>query len=217
MDLFSEQQLSDTAGQQILLDGGDLTLFAQAFASDEADHYFTTLHEQLQWTQEKIAMYGKTHNVPRLSAWYGDNNIPYTYSNITAYGLPWTPALAEIKTRVEQLAAAQFNSVLANLYRDGGDGVSWHADDERELGSQPVIASVSFGFEREFQFKHKRNKNQRAKLLLPHGSVLVMRGDTQRNWLHQIAKSKRAMEARINLTFRNVDAALAQAAIKSAH
>ena len=222
MDLFSPAQDAtntlvvdeESAVQEIPLVDGELTLYRNGFSAQEADEYFTQLQDTLAWTQEKITMYGKTHNVPRLSAWYGDERVPYTYSGITAYALPWTESLQTIKARVEQLAGAQFNSVLANLYRDGADSVSWHADDESELGPEPVIASVSLGQERTFQLKHKFNKALKTDVLLTHGSVLIMRGATQRHWLHQIAKSRRAMSPRINLTFRWVDKRLAEALVK---
>jgi len=221
MDLFSQSQNanglvgSETgAVQEIPLVDGELTLHTNGFSNQEADDYFIQLQESLAWTQEKISMYGKTHNVPRLSAWYGDDSVPYTYSGITAYGLPWTESLQAIKARVEQLASAHFNSVLANLYRDGSDSVSWHADDESELGPAPVIASVSLGQERTFQLKHKFDKTLKTNVLLPHGSILIMRGATQQHWLHQIAKSRRAMSPRINLTFRLVDKRLAEASAK---
>ena len=221
-DLFSRAGLSmdkpeehaSNAAEKISLVDGELALYRHCFSTNQADHYFAQLQETLAWTQEKITMYGKTHNVPRLSAWYGDESIPYTYSGITAYGLSWTESLQAIKARVEQLAMARFNSVLANLYRDGADSVSWHADDEKELGSTPVIASVSLGQERIFQLKHKFDKTQKANILLPHGSVLIMRGATQQHWLHQIAKSRRAMSPRINLTFRLVNKRLAEASVK---
>lgn len=205
---------NNDAAQKIPIADGELTLYPHCFSTAEADHYFAQLQETIAWTQEKISMYGKTHNVPRLSAWYSDDGIPYTYSGITAYGLAWTESLQVIKTRVEQLAATHFNSVLANLYRDGADSVSWHADDEAELGPAPVIASVSLGQERIFQLKHKFDKTLKTNVLLPHGSVLIMRGETQRHWLHQIAKSRRAMSPRINLTFRLVDKRLAEASVK---
>ncbi|MGB1191820.1 MAG: alpha-ketoglutarate-dependent dioxygenase AlkB family protein [Pseudomonadales bacterium] len=222
MDLFSQADLSidesdqsfKNTAQKIPLVDGQLVLYPHCFSTAEANHYFEQLQETVAWTQEKITMYGKTHNVPRLSAWYGDEKIPYTYSGITAYGLPWTESLQAIKSRVEQLAAVQFNSVLANLYRDGADSVSWHADDEPELGPAPVIASVSLGQERTFQLKHKFDKTLKANVLLPSGSVLVMSGATQQNWLHQIAKSRRIMAPRINLTFRWVDKHLASVSAK---
>lgn len=210
MDLFSNHNLQSDLKQDIPLVDGELALYSNLFSSQEADDYFKTLLDDIPWTQEKITMYGKTHNVPRLSAWYGDAEIPYTYSGITAYALPWTHSLQVIKDRIELVSHARFNSVLVNLYRDGNDSVSWHADDERELGPKPEIASLSLGHARSFQLKHKTNKSLKKSLLLPHGSLLLMRGETQKNWLHQIAKSRKPMAARINLTFRWVDAALAQ-------
>jgi len=209
MDLFSPAQDAtntlvvdaESAVQEIPLVDGELTLYRNGFSAQEADEYFTQLQDTLAWTQEKITMYGKTHNVPRLSAWYGDERVPYTYSGITAYGLPWTESLQTIKARVEQLAGAQFNSVLANLYRDGADSVSWHADDESELGREPVIASVSLGQERTFQLKHKFNKALKTNVLLPHGSVLIMRGATQRHWLHQLQKAAALCHPELILPF----------------
>ena len=210
MDLFSNHNSQSDLKQDIPLVDGELALYPDLFSLSEANDYFKTLLDDTPWTQEEITMYGKTHNVPRLSAWYGDAEIPYTYSGITAYALPWTHSLQIIKDRIERVSHTKFNSVLVNLYRDGNDSVSWHADDELELGPQPEIASLSLGHARSFQLKHKTDKSQKHSLLLPHGSVLLMRGQTQKNWLHQIAKSRRPMGARINLTFRWVDAALAQ-------
>ncbi|HNN87507.1 MAG TPA: alpha-ketoglutarate-dependent dioxygenase AlkB, partial [Pseudomonadales bacterium] len=141
----------------------------------------------------------------RLTAWYGDEGSRYQYSAVNLHALPWTPTLLNIKQRVEAHSdGITFNSVLLNLYRNGSDGVAWHSDNEAELGPKPIIASVSFGQERPFQLRHIQDKNLKYSLPLPHGSLLIMRGETQRNWLHQIPKSAKAMAPRINLTFRVV-------------
>ena len=142
--------------------------------------------------------------VPRLTAWYGDEGTGYIYSGIRNVPLPWTPALIEVKRAIEPLSGVVFNSVLLNRYRTGKDSVSWHADDEPEFGDQPVIASVSFGSTRSFQLKHKKRKELKVSVELTHGSLLIMRGGTQANWLHQIPKTGRPVEERLNLTFRVV-------------
>ena len=198
MDLFSDK----TTCHKIDLPNADILLYPYFFDKDEADYYFSALREQISWSEESIHVYGKIHKVPRLSAWYADDGKSYQYSGLTSKGLPWVPVLNEIKEKIKLVNSAPFNSVLSNLYRDGSDSVGWHADDEPELGSQPFIASFSFGEERNFQLKHKHDTNQKMSLALAHGSLLIMQGDTQKHWLHQVAKSSRPMTERINLTFR---------------
>ena len=139
----------------------------------------------------------------RKSAWYGDSGASYAYSGIRREPLPWTPELLTIKETCEEVANASFNSVLCNLYHDGNDGMGWHADDERELGFEPIIASISFGADRKFSFKHRITK-ERIDIRLAHGSMLIMRGQSQHAWLHALPKSKKVLEPRINLTFRNI-------------
>lgn len=181
----------------------EVRYFPQLFSAEASDGLFEALREQIAWRQEKITLYGRQHDQPRLIAWYGDPAHRYTYSGLELQPMPWIDPLLQIRHRVEQLSDATFNSVLLNLYRNGSDSVAWHADDELELGRNPVIASVSFGQSRVFRMKHKRTKEGRQ-LLLEHGSCLLMSGTTQHCWLHQIAKSKRPMGARINLTFRKI-------------
>ncbi len=140
--------------------------------------------------------------MPRLTAWYGDEGRTYAYSGIVQTPIPWNDTLLTIKNRIEPLSNTIFNSVLLNRYRNGNDSVSWHSDDERELGKNPVIASVSFGQTRQFQFKNKHDSSRRMAIDLVDGSFLLMQGPTQHHWLHQIPKSKKEMKERINLTFR---------------
>jgi alkylated DNA repair dioxygenase AlkB len=167
-----------------------------------ADDYYDHFLKFDSWRQDDIRIFGKTYAQPRLTALYGNNAKPYTYSNITMTPLPFDRRLQQLKNEMDQLAGVKFTSCLMNLYRDGSDSNGWHADDEKELGQNPVIASVSLGQERYFHLKHKKNKELKAKLLLEHGSLLLMRGSTQHCWLHQIPKSKKPMNPRINLTFR---------------
>jgi alkylated DNA repair dioxygenase AlkB len=174
------------------------------FAPADADRWFRDLDETVIWRQDQITMFGTTSPVPRLTAWFGDAGCTYTYSRITLQPEPWIEPLLEINEHVERAARAAFNSVLVNLYRDGRDGNAWHSDDEPELGSEPVIASVSLGGTRKFQLRNKADRSMRHDLDLEHGSLLVMRGPTQRCWSHQIPKTARLVEPRINLTFRTI-------------
>jgi alkylated DNA repair dioxygenase AlkB len=170
-----------------------------------AGRYMSELTNEINWIQEKAHVYGKTHNLPRLTAWYGDAGKSYRYSGIRVTAQPWTPLLLEIKDKVEQLSNGEtFNSVLLNLYRSGDDCVGWHSDDEAELGSQPLIGSVSFGASRLFQLKHKTKLTERRTFVLNSGDVLLMQGDTQRHWQHQIPRTRKPMGPRINLTFRRI-------------
>jgi alkylated DNA repair dioxygenase AlkB len=146
-------------------------------------------------------MYGKRINFPRLTAWYGDNDKPYSFSGITLNPLVWTKTLLEIKNRIEPKAGVCFNSVLLNLYRDGNDSISWHTDAEPELGKNPVIASVNFGETRNFQLRHIETK-EKIEIELVHGSLLIMQGELQHFWQHQVPKTSKKIKDRINLTFR---------------
>lgn len=171
----------------------------------EADQLLDVLTDELAWEQKFITMFGKQLLQPRLVAWYGDTGISYTYSGLTLAALPWTNALQALKNKLEDTLEVSFNSVLCNLYRAGKDSMGWHADDEPELGKNPCIASISLGEERSFHLKHKfRKELPTHKLVLGHGSLLVMAGSTQACWKHQLPKSKRKMQKRINLTFRRI-------------
>lgn len=165
---------------------------------------FRDLHDHIQWKQETLTLYGKQILTPRLTAWYGDEGISYRYSGKTFTALPWTEGLRTIKGKAEAFAGSQFNSVLLNYYRNGNDSMSWHSDDERELGINPVIASVNLGQVRRFDFRRRDDHADKHSVLLTDGSILVMKGEIQHYWQHQLPKSKRAAGARINLTFRFV-------------
>jgi alkylated DNA repair dioxygenase AlkB len=173
------------------------------FAPAAADHYFATLRQEVPWQHDEAVIYGRHLITARKVAWYGDAKFAYAYSGVTRHALPWNPVLTELKTITEQATGTRFNSCLLNLYHDGGEGMAWHSDDEKSLGRDTAIASLSFGAERRFCFKHKRTALA-AEIVLGHGSLLVMKGSTQTHWLHSIPKSKKITTARINLTFRTI-------------
>jgi alkylated DNA repair dioxygenase AlkB len=164
---------------------------------------FDSLKKETQWQQRRMMMFGRMVSQPRLTAWYGDPGASYTYSGIKNEPLPWTPLIKEIKNEVEELIANSFNSVLLNFYRKGTDSIGYHSDNERELGDEPIIASLSYGATRRFTFRHKQGELADLSLNLDDGSLLIMMGETQKNWLHGIDKTKEGGQ-RINLTFRSI-------------
>ncbi|MCS6776392.1 MAG: alpha-ketoglutarate-dependent dioxygenase AlkB [Chthonomonadaceae bacterium] len=172
----------------------------------ERARWFDALLQEIAWRDDPIRLFGREIPQPRRFAWYGEEGVRYTYSGLTLYALPWTPVLVEIKHAVESVTACEFNSVLINLYRDGRDSMSWHADDEPELGPCPTIASVSLGGTRRFALRHRLNRQLRTHVDLTDGCLLVMSGSTQHFWHHQIAKTARPVAPRINLTFRYIHA-----------
>lgn len=186
----------------IALDGAELRIAPAFLQAEEADALLAALSAEIPWEQHRIRLYGREHASPRLSCWIGDPDAAYTYSRTRFEPRPWTPALAALRPRIEHACGARFNSVLANLYRDGADGMGWHADDEPELGPEPVIASLSLGAVRGFAFRDLAERRQRLKLALPHGSLLLMAGRTQALYQHAVPKSARALPPRLNLTFR---------------
>ncbi len=198
-------QSNDTKSQSVAeflpLPDADISIYRTLFDQTESERLFSRLETHVNWKQEFIKVYGKPVPIPRLTAWYGDPGKKYTYSKIEMLPEPWNDVLLEIKLRIEPLAQVKFNSVLLNLYRDGKDSVSWHSDNEPELGQNPVIGSVSFGEARRFMLKHK-SKQLKDEVALTSGSFLLMKGETQHFWLHQIPKSQKSIGARINLTFR---------------
>lgn len=175
-----------------------------AFFPAEADQAFRSLRDEVPWQQDEIIVFGKRVPQPRLTAWFGDEGLEYMYSGITMQPLPWTDTLDAIRARVEGLAAQGFNTVLLNLYRHGKDGVAWHADDEADLGRQPVIASVSLGATRRFQLRRRDDPSVKREFELHHGDVVIMRGTTQELWQHQVPKTAKQVGERINLTFRTI-------------
>ena len=184
------------------LPDADVRLWSRAFAPDEADELLAALLAGISWQQEDIVMFGEPRRVPRLVAWHGDPGTAYTYSGTAHEPLPWTPVLQGIRDRVQGLTGHGFNSVLLNRYRDGRDGMGWHADDERELGRDPVIASVSLGATRRFKLRHRRLHDAVATIELAHGDVLLMAGPTQHAYVHAVPKTARPVGERVNLTFR---------------
>jgi len=201
-DLFSDNSRSFIDGERLSLPGANLTIFRQFLSVQQAEALFQQLRAEVSWQQEQIQVYGRSINIPRMSAWYGDAHKVYTYSGLRSDPLSWTPGLLEIKKIAEEQCQYKFNSALANLYRDGSDSVAWHSDNEPELGNTPVIGSVSLGESRTFQMKHKTKKNLKYSIQLESGSLLLMKGDTQNNWLHQVPKTTKTLNERINLTFR---------------
>lgn len=187
---------------EISLQDGALRYWPTAFSADAAARLFSVLRADLAWASEDIVIFGERRRVPRLVAWYGEPEAIYMYSGVRHEPRAFTADLAVINERIETLSGARFNSLLANLYRDGRDGMGWHADDERELGANPVIASVSFGATRRFTLRHRRRKALKLSIDLEPGSLLVMEGATQHHWLHALPKTAREVGERINLTYR---------------
>jgi len=180
---------------------GEFLYFPSFFNKVESDSFLKELRLEILWKQESMNMYGKKINFPRLTAWYGENDKPYSFSGITLSPHPWSKNLLDIKNKIELKAGVIFNSVLLNLYRDGNDSISWHTDAEKELGKNPVIASVNFGETRNFQLRHIETK-EKIEIELVHGSLLIMQGELQHFWQHQVPKTSRKVKERINLTFR---------------
>lgn len=194
--LFQDEQLLFN------LPNAEIVYTNNFFDTTASNMLFEKLKAEIPWQQDNITVYGKSHPQPRLTALYGNEGKPYSYSNIIMQPHFWTPLTTYIKEKVEEATNEKFTTVLLNLYRNGKDSNGWHADNERELGRNPVIASVSFGAVRPFYLKHNTIENQRLKIDLHHGSLLVMKGETQHFWKHQIAKTARPIGERINLTFR---------------
>ncbi|WP_378185252.1 alpha-ketoglutarate-dependent dioxygenase AlkB [Aquimarina sp. W85] len=170
----------------------------------EAKNLFEYLLSTIPWQQDQITVFGKTHLQPRLTALFATNNKPYRYSNVIMHPHKMPPVLQELLASINKHCDVAFTTCLANLYRDGQDSNGWHADDEKELGSNPIIASLSLGEARWFHFKHKTDKSLKKKVWLTSGSLLIMGDGTQENWLHQVPKSKKITNPRINLTFRKI-------------
>lgn len=200
--------LFDTEHTALALPDADLSLWRGWLGEEAAENLYNELLETVEWSQPSLHMGGRPVKIPRLQAWYGDPEARYAYSGKAFQPLYWTSSLATIRHQLESHCGASFNSVLVNLYRDGNDGVGWHADNERELGLQPTIASVSLGTTRRFLLKPRQARGQRKPglqtlaLQLAHGDLLVMSGPTQQHWLHSIPKTRQPVGARINLTFR---------------
>jgi alkylated DNA repair dioxygenase AlkB len=206
IDIFGNS--SDNKRAQVcsglnIIENGEFVFYRNFFNTTESNTFFRSLRSNIVWNQESMNMYGRKVLFPRLTAWYGENEKPYTFSGITLHPRNWTSDIIEIKNKIEPITNTKFNSVLLNLYRDGNDSISWHTDAEKELGLNPIIASVNFGDTRSFQLRHINSK-QRINLELSHGSLLIMQGQMQHFWQHQVPKTKIKVGERINLTFRTI-------------
>jgi alkylated DNA repair dioxygenase AlkB len=198
-----------TGWQRVDLEAGaDVALLPQWLPAEEAEATFTALYAAVPWETHRLRLFGREVDAPRLSCWIGDPHTSYVYSGTRFEPNPWPSLLANLRERLQRVCGARFNSVLANLYRDGCDSMGWHSDDEPELGDQPLIASLSLGAERRFRLRRrlpravKSSPADTVNLLLPPGSVLRMAGATQRLYRHDLPKTRRAVTPRINLTFR---------------
>lgn len=199
MDLFS----STDETTNLLPYDGKVLYYGVLFSKAEADRFLEYLLEQVAWKNDEAVIFGKRIVTKRKVAWYGDQPFQYTYSNTTKQALPWTPELLVLKSKVEAQSGETYNSCLLNLYHDGSEGMAWHSDAERELKKNGAIGSLSFGSERKFAFKHKKTA-ETVSLLLEHGSLLVMKDQTQTHWLHRLPPTKLSKKPRINLTFRTI-------------
>lgn len=205
MNLF-RQHISQPQNLLPQKDGEEsiVNYYGAMMSLEEADHYFACLFNTIEWKNDEALMYGKRIITKRKVAWYADKPFSYTYSKTTKYAQPWTQELLQLKTLTEQQTGEFFNSCLLNLYHDGSEGMAWHSDGEKDLKKHGAIASLSFGAERKFSFKHKATK-QTVSLILEHGSLLVMQGTTQTYWQHRLPPTTKIQEPRINLTFRTIE------------
>ena len=206
MDLFADNQLNifHTTPQNILPFDGEVFLHPNFYQEDGVYDLFEALKHTILWKQDKMKIYGHSVSFPRLTSWYADGDKTYTYSGVVNTPIPFTPLLLQIKQAAEAQCGKQFNSALLNFYRNGEDSMGWHSDDEKELSGNPVIASASFGATRIFQFKHKQQKTVKLSIALNNGSLLIMQGQTQHYWLHQVPKTAKDPGPRINITFRDI-------------
>lgn len=198
MNLFSQHKVKN-----IIPYDGEADYHGLVFSKDESEQYLKILFEEIPWKNDEAIIFGKHHITKRKVAWFGDKAYNYKYSGITKQAHLWTPNLLMLKQRVEKLSSTTYNSCLLNLYHDGAEGMGWHSDAEKNLLDNGTIASITFGAERKFSFKHKATK-QRVDVLLENGSLLLMKGITQKKWLHRLPPTKKVLSPRINLTFRTI-------------
>jgi alkylated DNA repair dioxygenase AlkB len=198
MDLFNQEIAAN-----LLPHSGEVNYYGKIMQPPDAQRYLDRLLNTIEWRNDEAKIFGRHIITKRKVAWYGDHNYSYTYSNTTKQALTWTKELVALKKRVEEITETVFNSCLLNLYHTGEEGMAWHSDDEKTLGKDTAIASLSFGAERKFAFKHKETKEV-VSLVLESGSLLVMRGTTQTNWLHRLPQTTKVKTPRVNLTFRTM-------------
>ncbi|WP_339666039.1 alpha-ketoglutarate-dependent dioxygenase AlkB family protein [Maribacter arcticus] len=189
--------------KNLLPQGGTVNYYGQILNEQEATRYLDLLLNNIEWKNDEAILFGKKIITKRKVAWYGEKPFEYTYSKTTKLALPWTTELVNLKNKVEQETGETFNSCLLNLYHDGNEGMAWHSDGEKDLKKNGAIASLSFGSERKFAFKHKETK-EKVELILEHGSLLIMKDETQTNWLHRLPPTKLSTQPRVNLTFRTI-------------
>ena len=197
MDLFSNESTN------LLPKDGVVNYYGKLLSATKANHYLNTLLSNIEWKNDEAIIYGRLIITKRKVAWYGDVAFEYKYSNITKTALPWTKELLELKTIVEEKTNETYNSCLLNLYHNGNEGMAWHSDAEKDLKKDGAIASLSFGAERKFGFRHKLDK-ETVYVVLEHGSLLLMKGTTQTHWLHRLPPTTNFLKPRVNLTFRTI-------------
>ena len=200
MDLFDYKP---DASKNWLPCDGTVNYYGKLFDQKQANHYLDVLLNTIEWRNDEAIIFGKKIITKRKVAWYGEKPFEYTYSNTTKQALLWTKELLELKELIEKETGETFNSCLLNLYHTGEEGMAWHSDGEKDLKKDGAIGSMSFGAERKFAFKHKKNQ-EKVELFLEHGSLLVMKDTTQTHWLHRLPPTKRVTSARVNLTFRTI-------------
>lgn len=200
MELF--ENLHDPA-KNLLPRDGTVNYYGPIFFQQQADYFYQKLLDTIEWKNDEAVIFGKKMITKRKVAWYGSKEFDYTYSKTTKKALPWTKELLKLKKEVEEKTGELFNSCLLNLYHDGNEGMAYHSDGEIDLKKNGAIASLSFGAERKFSFKHKLSK-EKVELILQHGSLLVMKDQTQTFWLHRLPPTKKIFKPRINLTFRTI-------------
>ena len=200
MDLFNNNR---DKHRNLLPKDGTVNYYGKLLAGNDANHYLNVLLDTIDWRNDEAIIFGKKIVTKRKVAWYGDKPFEYTYSNVTKRALPWTEALLELKSLIQDATGEIFNSCLLNLYHNGNEGMAWHSDGEADLKKDGAIGSLSFGAERKFAFKHKESKEKVA-LVLENGSLLVMQGTTQSHWLHRLPPTKLVSKPRVNLTFRTI-------------
>lgn len=203
-DLFIFDDLPLQSVELIELSDGEILWARHFYDPDKCKQLFQELNAAIPWRQDSILIAGKEQPIPRLQAWFGDPGLTYTYSGLTLEPTPWSAILKQIKHDIENYSDCHFNSLLANLYRDGRDSVGWHADNENELGTNPTIASLSLGGAREFQLKHQQHPDKKVSITLNDGDLVILKGSIQHHWLHCIPKTDQPCEPRINLTFRKI-------------
>jgi alkylated DNA repair dioxygenase AlkB len=201
LDIFGDQSSQKKSIGYVEIQNGEYQFYPNFFNTIESKKYFDELINNISWKQESMIMYGKKILFPRLTSWYGDTDKPYSFSGITLNPNNWTSTLLEIKEKISTYTEAKFNSVLLNRYRNGNDSISWHTDAEKELGNNPIIASVNFGATRKFQLRHIHS-GEKIEIELQNGSLLIMQGSLQHYWQHQVPKTSKKINERINLTFR---------------